>query len=534
MNLDLSTLLHEKEFRRCAPDWETSTLDQRIEAFLHFCSTYVYIRHPERGRIKFDLREAQLETVTSWLTNPATVVLKARQVGFSTLVSIFCFWLTYFYRDRGVIMLSKTERDAALLLQHAKYAYRFMPDWLKLLGPIVTMTQAKMSMTNESYVESLPSASDPARGRTAFLIVVDEIGFLPNSEEAWAAIEPTYDVGGRIILLGTANGEGNLFHRMWMETQVGKGDFKGIFHPWSAGDRDQAWYEAKKEALPPWQLAQEYPDNPDEAFLKSGRPVFDTDKLRLIEPIEPSRGFLARKDGRLTFVADGGNLAVWELPKAGHVYVIGADVAEGLEHGDYSACHVIDARTGVVTAHWHGHVDVDIFGEDILPLLGEWFNNALVGVESNNHGLTTLRALLRTKYRNIYRQRRLDKRRAKATESLGWRTTSATKPLAIDELAKAIREQSIGLMDVSTIGELRSYQRDGSGKMFGSPHDDRVMSLAITVQMLKYVWLPEFRQAQPKPPPGSLGWIMAQDDGVSDSPKPIGWHGSRLPRRRAA
>jgi hypothetical protein len=31
-----------------------------------------------------------------------------------------------------------------------------------------------------------------------------------------------------------------------------------------------------------------------------------------------------------------------------------------------------------------------------------------------------------------------------------------------------------------------------NGKMHGSPHDDRVMSLAITNQMLKYVWLPEF------------------------------------------
>ena len=47
-------------------------------------------------------------------------------------------------------------------------------------------------------------------------MVVDELGLLPNSEEAWAAIEPIADVGGRVIMLGTAHGEGNLFHKLWV------------------------------------------------------------------------------------------------------------------------------------------------------------------------------------------------------------------------------------------------------------------------------------------------------------------------------
>jgi hypothetical protein len=533
--VNLEDLLLEREWRRCSPDWETSTVEEKLQAFMYFCSTYAHIRHPERGKIKFDLREAQIETIEAWLTNRYSVVLKALQVGFSTLVSIFCFWLTFFYQDRAIIMLSKTERDAALLLQHAKYVYRFMPEWLKLRGPICTMTQTKISMTNESYMESLPSASDPARGRTAFLIVVDEMGQLPNSEEAWAAIEPVADVGGRVIMLGTANGEGNLFHRTWVDSQIGKGRFKGVFFPWSAGDRDQDWYEAKKAELPAWQLAQEYPDNPDEAFLRSGRPIFDVDRLRLIEPEEGVNGYIWKPADMVEFRPEGGALTVWEYPKENHVYVIGADVAEGLEHGDYSSAHVIDARLGTVVAHWHGHIDVDLFGEQ-LALLGEWYNFALVGVESNNHGLTTLKALVRAKYKNIYRQRRLDKRKAAPTESLGWRTTSASKPLAIDELGKAIREASIDLKCANTIGELRTYVREGDGKMHGSPHDDRVMSLAIAVQMIKFCWLAEFRVKKPKPGPGTWGHFLerAYSGDDEDSNRPIGWQGSRDRNRLAA
>ena len=53
-----------------------------------------------------------------------------------------------------------------------------------------------------------------------------------------------------------------------------------MFFPWSASeDRDESWYESKCESMLPWQLAQEYPTTPEEAFIKSGNPVFDLDAL---------------------------------------------------------------------------------------------------------------------------------------------------------------------------------------------------------------------------------------------------------------
>ena len=57
-----------------------------------------------------------------------------------------------------------------------------------------------------------------------------------------------------------------------------------MFFPWSASeDRDESWYEGKKDAMLPWQLAQEYPTSPEEAFVRSGNPVFDLDALEAIE-----------------------------------------------------------------------------------------------------------------------------------------------------------------------------------------------------------------------------------------------------------
>ena len=34
-----------------------------------------------------------------------------------------------------------------------------------------------------------------------------------------------------------------------------------------------------------WQLAQEYPTTPEEAFIKSGNPVFDLDKLEAMATV---------------------------------------------------------------------------------------------------------------------------------------------------------------------------------------------------------------------------------------------------------
>ena len=505
--MELTDLLNEKEWRKCKGP-ENATTEELVAAFSHFCSNYWHIRHPERGRIKFDMREAQVETVRCWIQDRYTIVLKARQIGFSTLAAAFAFWEVFYWSDRFTVMLSRTEREASKLLQKTKYGYKMLPPWMRVRGPdLLSDNQLKMVFANDSALESLPSGNDPARGESVYRVFIDEMAFLPNADEAWASIEPIADIGGRVVCLSTANGEGNIFHQLWVGSQTGTNRFVGIFFPWSAGDRDEDWYEAKKRDLPDWQLAQEYPDNAEEAFIRSGRPVFDLEAIRQIEPVEPDRGYLKNSLGKnvYTFLKDGGELAIWDYPDRQEVYVIGADVAEGLGHGDFSSAHVISASTGMMVAHWHGHVDADIFGEQVLNALGFYYNYALIGVESNNHGLTTLKALQRVSYRNIYRQRKMNHRNPVISDTLGWRTTSVSKPLAIDELNAALRDSSMLLYDAKTMAELRTFVREANGKMHGSPHDDRVMSLAITNQMLKYVWLPEYRY-DALPVRNTLGW----------------------------
>jgi len=128
--------------------------------------------------------------------------------------------------------------------------------------------------------------------------------------------------------------------------------------------------------------------------------VFDLRMLREIESSAPvARGYLTPKHD---FVEDGGALRIWSWPNDDDRYVVGADPSQGLEHSDKASAHVINARNGEVVAHWHGLIDPDLFGSDVLVPLGNFYRQALRGVESNNHGLTVLKSIQRAKYFPIY------------------------------------------------------------------------------------------------------------------------------------
>jgi hypothetical protein len=289
----LAELRQEAEWRKCVRDEN------------YFLQNYWHIAHPAHGRILFALREAQAEAIKHWAKNRYSLTLKARQIGWSTLVAAHQFWLAYFHADQNIIDLSRTERESVLLLRKSKYGFSHLPKWMVERGPkSLVEHQQRMGFANGSQIVSLPSASDPARGESATLIVVDEWAFLPSPEEAWSSIEPVADVGGRIIGLSTANGSGNFFHQLWVGATTGSNKFESMFYPWSATeDRGDAWYQEKIESMLPWQLAQEYPTTPEEAFVKSGNPVFDLDILEEMsrQTTFGETGYLSRNGSVIEF-----------------------------------------------------------------------------------------------------------------------------------------------------------------------------------------------------------------------------------------
>lgn len=469
-----------------------------------FIEAFCKIRVPGRkGLSRFKLTWAQADGLEHWVQNRYSITLKARQIGWSTLIAGYSLWraITIPYED--IIMISRTEREAAELMAKAALMYTHLPGWVRSKALRENNNKQVMEFSNGSRITSMPSASDPARGSSASLIVVDEWAFLQDPEGAWASIEPVADVGGQVIGLSTANGSGNWFHETWVGAETGHNLFKPFFVPWwGAANRhtidedgtivpDELWYAEKLSAMRGWQLHQEYPENAEEAFIRSGNPVFDAEWLDY-EIVKPREGYITGIGG-LSFVEQGGPVSLWHMPETTRQYVVGVDVAKGLEHGDFSSAHVLDADTGRLMASWHGHIPPDLFADELI-LLGNFYNGALMVPENNNHGLSTIDFMRQKGYKRIYRTRTLDETTNKYTVKVGFNTNVKSKPLLIDALGSALRQDAIHVHCEYTLAELRTYVRNAKGGMEGSPHDDRVMSLALAVEGMKHVHTRDYQE----------------------------------------
>jgi len=97
-------------------------------------------------------------------------------------------------------------------------------------------------------------------------------------------------------------------------------------------------------------------------------------------------------------------------------------------------------------------------------------------------------------YPNLFRKRSLNKETNRMSQEFGWKTTRTSKPLMIDDLGMALKNEELMLRCKDTMAELRTFVRNDRGSMSGSPYDDRVMALALANQMRKYAFIPEYVQ----------------------------------------
>ncbi len=398
----------------------------------------------------------------------------------------------------------------------------------------------------KSEVKTFVASTSTGRSNTIQFLHASEVAFWENPAETVSGLMQTVPSleNTFVFLESTANGVGDYFYETWNAAIRGDSVFKPLFFAWWQHDeyefnlpshfkikpeeedlaelmrengipennikRKLVWWRWKQKefAANPDKLYQEYPATPEEAFIASGRPRFHMKSLaemrkkaelpdsapKYYNLLRLNRANVEAEEVIVQSVISAPPLKVWDLPEPGEKYVIGGDVAEGLEiassgkAGDYSVATVVRTRDAKVVARWRGHIDPDMFGEEIYDL-GVFYNQALVAVEVNNHGLTTIAKLKDLLYRNMYRQEKgHEEWFEESTSRLGWRTTSKSKPLMIDGLATAIRESVIIDLDSTFINECMTYVVDENGRTNAQVgcHDDTVISTAIAFQMFDW------------------------------------------------
>jgi hypothetical protein len=427
----------------------------------------------------FRLWPAQARVLWSFLTGTLFIILKARQLGISWICCGYALWLCLFQPGKQVLIFSKGQLEANELMRRIVALYDRLPDWLREATPQMLKNNTEIvEWQNGSRIRALSSKG--GRSFTASLVILDEAAFLDQASELYMALKPTIDAGGQLIVLSTANGLGNLFHRLWVAAESGKNQFVAIFLPWWARpSRTAEWYERQKlEYSDPAMVQQEYPQTAREAFVASGRVRFLSEWI-----LRQESGTVAPVAIPNTLQPLGASLVVYSHRTAGRRYVIGADVAEGGQAGDYSVAVIIDRDSWEEVATYSAHVEPDVFAMHLHLLSGYYIDDggdgALIAPERNNHGHAVM-ATLKTK--NLLSRVWRDK-----AGKLGWLTTAQSKPAMIDLLAEALRDNLVKIHSTATLAELQIYAigNDGDTNAPSGYHDDRVMALAIALSVAR-------------------------------------------------
>jgi len=312
-----------------------------------------------------------------------------------------------------------------------------------------------------------------------------ELAQWEKADEMMLALENAVPANGKIIIESTPFGVGDLFHRMWSAKNNG---YDKKQYGWWWHYTEEEIEEIRKRINDPLKFAQEY----ELEFLASGRQVFDPHLIRHIKREILDVGTITTLDDGSSHVVkeEDDGLRIYRPPREGGLYVVGVDVAEGVVGGDYSVATIFDRKSGEEVAFYRGHIAADRFGNKLVEW-GKLYNNALMVVEINNHGLTTITALKNAMYPNLYfRPSKFDTMGTQWSDRLGWKTTRVTRPLMIDDLNDSLREKSIHLHSRETIDEMITFIFDGSNNMgpMRGFHDDCIFSAAIAFQGFKVLY----------------------------------------------
>jgi hypothetical protein len=439
------------------------------------------------------------------------VVLKGRQQGLSTVIEGMLFWWTTQHRAVKAIIVTHQGESTKALFDMSKRYFENCPEAVRPHTKYSSRKELSFDLLDSSYMVATAGGDGIGRGETIQLAHLSEAAFYPTAtarENINGLMQAIPNAPGTFCFIeSTANGIGNPFHEIWSKAVSGENEFEAVFIPWfvqaeyrmevPAGfqrtpeedklvkeyglDNEQLMFRRKKIALNGLELfQQEYPCFADEAFLTSGRPVFNLQQMQELLKNAPDI------KERLNLITDDweknirGDLLVYKDLDPGETYYIGADVAMGYKGGDWSVAEILDSKKREV-AKYRSQVHPDYFAT-VLEKLGYLYNTAKIGVENNNHGiLTATRLGADLAYPNLYFETHVDKQTEDETVVFGFRTTVKTKPLVIDKLRAAFREGEIEVNDKTTLRECMSYVVKDGGKLEAESgcFDDSVMALAI-------------------------------------------------------
>lgn len=478
-------------------------------------------------------------------------VLKARQLGFSTLIAGILLLSAAYRENTKCVILADIKEHAQNIYETYQNFYNHLDDSLPnyeeikeyemetgkrspySIKPTLKNTREGLLMrfTNGSSIQVIASDDSSGRSLSCTMIHSSETAFQKDLQKVNRALFKTVSINNKqsmIFIETTANGY-NDYKTLWDKDSVGDGAFNALFVPWYDNPdyvrelpngklpqletwiyskwkqhpeltKEQIyWYWLKyTEDRDPDGMLQEYPWDPSDAFISTGRSTFSMPliKQRLDElygkPV--LRGFFTYKsetsrDGLTTTMSDielredlSGDFKFFKSPEPNKHYVVICDPTKGMNY-DFTAIQVLEQNTGVQCASFNAKVGLDEASKQ-LYCVGMYYNKALLSSE-NNTGQYVLERLVAMGYPNLYLDQNAvyEDINGSLTRRYGHTTTKANRDVMITQFEIAFRENPNIVNDIETLQQMETFQvvklKSGGYKPMANgsgAHDDLVMA----------------------------------------------------------
>ena len=504
-----------------------------------YMENFLHIRTKDQRIVKLNLKPAQQRLYDIIQGERAAgkpvriIILKARQLGFSTAIEGLFFHDTVTRPLVETLIIAHSSDSTTKLFRMNKLFFDMLPKNLRPMrkssnareivfeNPEKNAERKSLNPGLRSAIRCVTAGSDGAgRGSTLTNVHASEAAFWKNMKETLDGLLSAVpdDPQTAVIIESTPNGF-NEFKDFWDDAVAGKNGFLPLFFPWYE-DPDyrkevpsgtvwteeelalQRTYQLDEEQLQ-WRrwcirnnlggdavkFRQEYPSCPEEAFLMSGNPFFDNERILMQIPqaAEPLR------QGRFLYEADAGGkptgirweedrrgeVCIWEEPQQGHPYVLGGDTAG--DGSDRFTAHLIDNHSGMQAAELLYDGRSELWYAQQIYCLGTHYNTALVGVEIN-YSTYPERKLEEWHYPKLYmREKTDDAARELQSRKLGWDTNATTRPRILANLHAVMRDTPEAVRSAATLREMLVFVRNRHMRAEAAPgeHDDLVMAAAI-------------------------------------------------------
>ena len=425
----------------------------------YFAIKYCKIISLDEGLIPFNLYDYQQEMFTHFNDNRFSIVLACRQSGKSISSVIYLLWYAIFHPEVVIGIIANKGITAREMLSRITLALENLPFFLQ--PGCKAVNKGSLEFSNNSRIVAAATSGSSIRGMSVNLLFLDEFAFVENDAQFYTSTYPVVTAGKntKIIITSTANGIGNVFHKLWEGSVQGVNEFKSFrVDWWDVPGRDEEWKKQTIANTSQLQFDQEFGNT----FTGRGNTLISAEGLLKQQARDP------------VFTQE--NVYVYTKPEADHNYIMLVDVAKGRGQ-DYSTFNIIDVSV-------EPFKQVAVFRDNnISPLLlpdicykyAMTYNEAYIIVESNDQGSVVCNGLYYDlEYENLFVESQVK------ANAIGATMTRRVKRIGCSNIKDLLEQGKLEIVDANTLIEMTTFVSHGSSyQASGSNHDDLMMNLVM-------------------------------------------------------